>query len=413
MVRESLQLMPRKSRRELLKVGGVTAMGTLGGCLTSVGTGGRPAQNAESRASDSIVVGALEPLSGPFSSWGDPHLEGLKFAVEEVNDDGGVLGRDVELVTSDSESEPSAADTAFRRMVEQRGAIAITGPVSSDVGIRTATTAEELEVPLYLNQSGTEKVIDEDSRFTFRTGLLPAAKSMEAQAGLAADAGYSKIHAITADYAWGHSARAAIGEEFDVDVDVRMAPLDTGDFKPYIRKIPQDVEMVIASGHPPGALNIAKQLYQLDYSPEVITGSAPPPHIILNTLGEDVGRGYADYHMADFTGDAFLEVASRFAEEKGEPMGPHVTYGYVAGKLIAQAVENAGEATPRAVAEATRNIEFDTLYAEPIQYTEYGELKDQVQMYSQVDTGGPEYLPDGDYHYEAVYRTDPLAPLEP
>lgn len=400
--------MSRIPRRDVLKMSGTAVLGGLAGCVS-----GSSSPDTESGDDEPIVLGALEPLTGAFSPWGGPHLQGAEFAVDEINSDGGVLGRPLELATADSESSPSTADTEFRRMVEQEDAVAVFGPASSDVGVRTATTAEDLSVPQFLNQSGTEQVIDEDTRHTFRVSLLPAAKSMEAQAGLAAEAGYSSISAITADYAWGESARAAIEDEFDVSVDIQVAPLGTSDFKPYIRQIPEDVEMVVASGHPPGALSIAKQLYQLGYEPALITGSAPPPNIILDTLGEDVGRGYADYHMTDFNSQAFQDVATRFAETTGSQMGPFISYGYVAVQLIAAAIENAGEARPSAIAEATRGISFDTLYAAPIEYTDYGELKNQVQLYSEVARGAPEYLDEGEYHYEEVYRTDPLPPLAP
>lgn len=415
--------MSRKSRRDILKVGGVTAIAALAGCTSGGddgdgsdgGDGGDGTTSADggSGDGDAIVVGALEPLSGPFSPWGGPHLEGMEFAIQEKNAEDGVLGRDLRVAAVDSEGQPSTADTGFRRLVEQEGAVAVAGPVSSDVGIRTSGTAGDLEVPLYLNQSGSEAVIDGETRYTFRGGLLPAAKTMEAQSGLAADAGYTEIGAIVADYAWGHSSREAINEEFDVDVNVQVAPVDASDFKPYIRRLSRDVEMVIAQGHPPGALSIANQLYQLNYSPEVITGSGTPPGLVLNALGDNVGRGYTDHHLADFRSEAFLDVATRFAEQYEKPMGPHATYGYVTGTLIAECIENGGEADPTAVAEETRNIELDTVYAEPLQYTDYGELQDPVQLYSQVAPGGPEYYPDGDYHYEEVYRTEPLSPLEP
>lgn len=407
--------MAQRSRRDILKATGVTAIGALAGCMTGDDDGddGTPTSTPEDGTpdEDSIVIGALEPLSGPFSPWAGPHLNGLEFAVDEVNADGGVLGRDLELVTADSEAQASAADTAFRRMVEQQGAVAIAGPASSDVGIRTAGTAEELEVPLYLHMSGSEAVINEDSRYTFRASLLPAATTMAAQAELVADADYASIGAIVGDYEWGYTTRDHIEQEFGVDVHIEVAPVDASDFKPYIRRMPQDLEMMIATGHPPGAFSIANQLYQLDYSPEVITGSGAPPHVVLDALGDHADDAYTEVHMTDFTSEAFVDVATRYAEETGEQMGPHVSYGYVAGKLIAQAIEDAGEADPTAIAEATRNIEFDTLYPEPIQYTEYGELKDQVQLYSQLELEGPEHFPDGDYRYEEVYRTDPLPAL--
>lgn len=407
-------------RRQFLKATGAATIGALAGCAAngsgdgngSSGDGSTDEKNTQS-TSDPIIIGALEPLSGPFSPWGKPHMAGVEFAVKEINTNGGVLGRNLKLITADSESQASAANTAFQRMVEQQEAVAITGPASSDVGIRTSRTAEDLGVPLYLHMSGDEKVITSDTKHTFRVSLLPAPTTMKAQAELVADAGYEKVGAIVADYAWGHATKQAIEKEFGVDVTSQVAPVGASDFKPYIRKMPQDLQMLVATGHPPGAFSIAKQLYQLNYSPEVITGSGAPPNLVRSVLGKDANRGYTEIHMTDFNKKEFIDVAKRFAEQKGKQFGPHNSYGYVAGKLIGQSIKIAGKAEPKAIADATRNIRFDTLYPQPIEFSKYGELENQVQLYSQLKLEGPEYFPNGDYQYEEIFRTEPLPASPP
>ena len=149
----------RFDRRTFLRGTGATvAAGALAGCTGGGGDSGP------------ITIGALQPLSGPFTPWGQAHRAGLAFAVDEINEDGGVLDRDLEVVEADTGSDPGEADTIFRRHVEQEGAVAMTGPVSSDVGIRTRQTAEELEVPLVLHMAGSHRILPKDVRYCFRMG---------------------------------------------------------------------------------------------------------------------------------------------------------------------------------------------------------------------------------------------------
>lgn len=389
-------------RRKFLKAsGGIAGVGLLAGCIGGNGGGG----------DGPITIGAIEPLSGGFTPWGRVHRDGLQFAVDEINNDGGVLDRDLEVVVNDTESDPGAADSTFRQFVEQEDAVAVTGPVSSDVGIRTSQTAQELEVPLYLHMSGSDEAITEDTFHTFRVGLLPAATTGQAQAQLVEEQGYENIGAIVGDYAWGQSMKTAIENEFPVDVNIQVAPLGASDFKSYIRKFDENVEMVITSGHPPGQITITNQVFQLGYEPETITGSGLPTGVLYGALGSNITRGVTHIHNSDIYSDAYVEVARRYADEEGKYFDTHTAYGYVTGKLIAAAIEDAGEATPTAIADATRNISFDTLFAEPIQYSENGELKDTVQLYSQFEQTAPSFYSDGDYTLTELFRTDPLPAL--
>lgn len=389
-------------RRAYLRAGGTAAAIGLTGCASSLGSG-----------SDPITIGAIEPLSGNFTPWGQAHRSGLEFAVGELNGDGGVLDRDLEIVVTDSGSDPAEADSIFRRFVEQEGAVVATGPVSSDVGILTARTAQELETPIINHMAGSDRVITEQTRYAFRLGILPAATMMRAQAQLIEDAGYTHVGAIIADYAWGRSVEERIRNSIGSDIPVEVAPVDASDFNSFIRNFSQDLEMMVASGHPPGSLTITSQLYELGYEPEVITGAGLPPNVIRGALGEDANRGFTHIHMTDVYTDEFAEVAGRYGEQTGNQMDTHTGYGYVTAQMIAQAIEDAGEADPIAIADAIRGISFDTLFARPIEYSEYGELSNQVQIYSQLSLDAPSYYADGNYSLVEQFRTDPLPPLPP
>ena len=387
--------------------GSAAGSGLIAGCTGGDGAGTETGDPGG--GDDDITIGAIQPLSGNFAVWGQVHAAGLGFAIREINADGGVLdGRELSLVEANSESDPAEAAAIFERFAEQEEIVAATGAVSSDVGIRTSRLAQDLGIPMYMHLAGSNDTITPETRHTFRVGLLPARPTMQAQAGLAAERGYESVGAIVADYAWGRSVESAIRETFPVDVDIHVAPISQNDFSSYIRRFPDDIEMVVTSGHPPGVLTITQQVSELGYDPEVVTGSSWPPSVIRSALGEDADRRFTHVHLADPYSEEFAAVAERYAQAVGEQFNTHTAHGYVTGQLIAQAIENAGEAGPEAITEATRDIEFDTLYANPIQYADSGELDNQVQLYSTISSDPPSYYPEGNYGYDEVFRTDPL-----
>ena len=415
-------VMSRINRRAFLRTSGAAVtLGTLAGCTGGDGGdgdgdgGGGTATGTPSPMASPITIGAIEPLSGPFTPWGNAHKAGLEFAVEEINADGGVLGRELDVVMADTGSDPGEADSIVRRFVEQEDAVAVTGPVSSDVGIRTAQTAQDLEVPNVLHMAGSNDTITPDTTFTFRLGILPAATGMRAQAGLIEDAGYGadQVGASIADYGWGRSVQESIQSEFPFDIQIEVAPVGASDFKTQIRSFPDDLKMMVATGHPPGSLTITNQMYELGYDPDVITGAGLPPNVIAGALGENAFKAFTHVHNTDVYTDRFAEIGERFASATDSQFGTHTGYGYVTATLLAAAVEDAGEAESVAIRDALFDIEFDTIFGAPIEYSDHGELDGAVQIYSQFREGGPSYFPDGSWHLEEQFRTDPLPAQAP
>jgi len=362
-----------------------------------------------------VTIGGLEPISGPFAPWSTVHRDGLQFAVQEVNANGGVLdGRDLNVAIADTGADAAEADSAFRRQVEQEpNVVATTGAVSSDVGIRVSQTAGDLEVPHVHHMAGADEIITQDTRYMFRMGIIPGSSYMQAQASAFSDAGYTEVGAVIADYAWGRSAEAAMNEYFDVDVNIQVAPIGASDFSSYIRQMSDDLEMMITSGHPPGSVGIANQTLELGLEPEVITGASTPPQLLSGALSDAARERYVHIHNSNPFSDAFAEAASAFGEANDAQFNTHTAYGYITGKMIAAAVEEAGEANGAAVGEALHNIEFDSLFVNPIQYNEYGELDDIVILYSDLLSEAPPYYSGGSYSFEEVTRSASIAGRTP
>lgn len=422
----------RLDRRDFLKVTGAgVSFGTLAGCTGGDGDGGGggdgdgDGDGGDGTTAgdgggepDPIVVAGLEPQSGPFSVYGPRHLAGAEFAVKEINDDGGVMGRPIEIVSADTESDAQTAVSSFTRMIEQEGAIAAIGLVNSNAAIQTADLAEEREVPQILHAAGSRKIIpNKDRRYTFRTALLPAPVDARAVAQLIENGGYTEIGLIYMETAWGDSFRQGV-EAFwpdDLNLHTDKAPLTQSDFVPLLRQMPDDVEVIVGSAHPAGISSMYPQILELGMDIELFPAAITAQAADFQAIGEGIEDAFASHNMPDQYTSEFKSVAQRFYDETGGRFDVSQANGYVAINLIADAIEEAGEVGSKAVGDGLRSGSFDTLYApDKLEYADWGEIDGAISIYNEFIVGeAPDYYPDGEFRTNDVFRTDPLPPFDP
>jgi branched-chain amino acid transport system substrate-binding protein/urea transport system substrate-binding protein len=106
-------------------LGQVSAVATAGILVLTVL---RPTQVA---AIEPIKIGAVLPFSGGVELYGQQAKLGLELAATDINAAGGILGRPVEMVFRDDGTRPRIAAEAARKVVEEDGALAVVGPITS------------------------------------------------------------------------------------------------------------------------------------------------------------------------------------------------------------------------------------------------------------------------------------------
>jgi branched-chain amino acid transport system substrate-binding protein len=95
-----------------------------------------------------LKIGGMLPLSGPASIEGRQIIQGLEFAVEEVNAKGGLFGRKIELVMEDDESNSTKGVTAVRRLIERDKVPFIVGTYASAVAAAASKVSAEYKVAM-------------------------------------------------------------------------------------------------------------------------------------------------------------------------------------------------------------------------------------------------------------------------
>ena len=122
-----------------------------------------------SAGSDSVIkIGGIGPLTGSASTYGNSVKEGAELLIKEINDAGGINGKQIELIFEDDQATPDGAMQAFNKLVDKDGVSAILGGVTSGATLAIAKNATERQIPM-LTPTGTEpSITNEGGEYMFR-----------------------------------------------------------------------------------------------------------------------------------------------------------------------------------------------------------------------------------------------------
>jgi branched-chain amino acid transport system substrate-binding protein/urea transport system substrate-binding protein len=180
-----------------------------------------------------IKIGAVLPFSGGVELYGRQAKLGLDLAAQEINADGGILGRPVEVVYEDDKTDPAAATEATRKLIERDGVLAVVGPITSRNLNAIAPVAESLKTPLLY---ATNYEGGKCSRYVFAFSTVPNQELAQLVPYMNRTFG-NTYFLLGADRAWPHKMFEAaepiiaklggrvVGKEFTTGNETDFAPL--------------------------------------------------------------------------------------------------------------------------------------------------------------------------------------------
>lgn len=133
--------------------------------ITACG-GEKEATTKKTDGAATIKIGGLGPLTGPLAIYGVTATNGSKLAFEEINKNGGILGKQVEFVLFDEKGDSTEAVTAYNRLVDE-GVVALVGDITSKPSLAVAEIAAQDNMPM-ITPTGTQFNITEAGPNVFR-----------------------------------------------------------------------------------------------------------------------------------------------------------------------------------------------------------------------------------------------------
>ena len=189
--------------------------------------------DAAESSDEPILIGPISPNTGNLAAYGTAVTTGVALAVEEINEAGGLLGRQVEVINADDQYDPTECLNAFNSLVSQ-GVGLIVGSVTSGCTSAITGAANEEEVCLITPTSTADSITTEDD-FVFRSCYADSFQGAIA-AAYAKQAGYDKVGMVycAADtYSKGlYDSFSAACEKYGVEVAAveSTASMDVQDY---------------------------------------------------------------------------------------------------------------------------------------------------------------------------------------
>ena len=154
--------MKKKWITALLALALVFALAACGNSTANESSGSAAAQSDGSAAGNDdegpIKIGYVGALSGDTALWGQAGLNGMLLTASQINEAGGILGREVEIIGLDGKGAADDSVAAYKRLVEQEGVCAVVGTNFSSCNIPIAAVADELHVPVIATAASNELV---------------------------------------------------------------------------------------------------------------------------------------------------------------------------------------------------------------------------------------------------------------
>ncbi len=301
-------------------------------------------------------IGGLFAVTGFNSPLGTPERDTAKMLEEQINAQGGIGGRKIQLVLYDTESEETKAVTLAKKLIEQDKVLAIIGPSSTGESLALLDTVTRAKVPL-ISCAASAQIVEPvaERRWVFKTPQSDVLAAEEIFSYLKSQ-NQTKLALLTSSGGFGTTGKAALEKAagpagMSIVAAETFGDKDT-DMTVQLKKIQgTDAQAVIVWGTNPGPAIIAKNAKQLGMKQTIVNS-----HGIANTkfleLAGDAAEGVifpaGKLLVADGLPDSdpqkklLVSYAKDFQAKYGVPADTFGGHAYDALLLVLNVLEKTG-----------------------------------------------------------------------
>jgi branched-chain amino acid transport system substrate-binding protein len=240
-------------------------------------------------AQDTIKIGVLATLEGPFAAGGQDGIRGAELALKEK---GGMAGgKKIVLLKGSSDATPDKAVNATRKLVEQDKVNIMVGPLSGDEGVAVKNYSKSQPAITFINgSSGAQATTLVDPSPNFFRFNTEGAQWMVGLGEHALAKGYKKMYLIAEDYGFPYSQVQGFMASYCAKggrvVGKSWVPLGTKDYSSIVARIPGDIDAVLVVLGGADAVNFLTQYEQAGGDKPMVGGTITVDQTVLNYKGK-------------------------------------------------------------------------------------------------------------------------------
>lgn len=320
-------------------------------------------------AQETVKLGVVEPFSGTFKDIADRYTEGITYAVKKINEKGGLLGKKLEVVQIDAESNPAVAGRKTQAAVMRDGIKFFYTGSGSAIGAAVSQTADKLGAMTISHGAHAASLTGEKcNKHFFRCNINTDITSY-ALASAIAKKKHKSIGLMVQDYSFGHEAVAAFKKKLaELSPSTKISavvfhPVGTKDFAPYISTLLSSKPDAIFTPNWGNDLRVMlKQAHAMGMTQKVY-GFFINDELLIQAFGKDADKlvGYVGAEVYEIT--IPTKKNKEFVEDYYKVMGSYPTWlkgkGYIAVMYWAEAVKKAGSFDVDAIIKAWEGLSWE------------------------------------------------------
>ena len=240
-------------------------------------------------AAPPIKIGALFAVTGPASFLGEPERNTAQMMVDEINKAGGIKGRQLQLISYDTQGDATKAVQAATRLIKEDNVVAIIGPSTTGDSMAVIPLVEKAQIPLISCAAGS-KITEPAKKWVFKTAQNDSLAVARIYEHLNKQK-LSKVAILTVSDSFGSSGREQLKAQaaaygIQLVIDDTYGPKDT-DMTAQLTKVrASQAQALICWGTNPGPAVIARNAKQLGLKVPLIMSHGVSSKKFIELAGE-------------------------------------------------------------------------------------------------------------------------------
>lgn len=316
-------------------------------------------------AEETIKIGVAGAHSGDLASYGVPSLNAAKVVIADVNAKGGVLGRQLELISQDDQCKPELATNAATKLISDKVAV-VMGHICSGPTKATLPLYTEAKM-VSMSPSATTPALTEGANnpYFFRT-----IANDKAQARLTSDFILKGLKAKKVAYLHDNSeygkgfvdGNRSVLEKSNVETVLYEAVTpDAVDFSAVVRKLRRaKPDLLVFGGYQPTASKLLQQMRRDRVTTPMLGPDGLKDDAFIKMAGKDSEGVYTSYPKDTSDLQAYKQAREGHVKMFGSGPGSFYYNAYAAMVALVNAIEKAGSIDTDKIVEALHTCPVDT-----------------------------------------------------
>ncbi len=315
-------------------------------------------------AQNTIKVAAIVELSGAGATAGTNFYNGMNLAVKEINAAGGILGKKIEVITSDTTTNPGVALGLTKKAIDQ-DVFAIFGPVFSGSIIVSMKESEKAQIP---NWTGGEaaNITMQGNPYVFRTSFTQATAMPKVARYINQQAKLKSVAVIYVNNDFGKGGLEMIKKALGATDTKVLGEVSTDqgqvDFSAAVLKAKQlNADGVFAYVNEDESARLLRELRKQGWTKPIIGETTLTGQKVIDLAGDAANGAIAHVGLTvDAPVPAIRAFRAKFEREYKYVSDHNGMKGYSGIYSMQAAIEKAGKVDRVAVAKAMKGLKIST-----------------------------------------------------